>query len=365
MKNILKQYAKTFLQKTLLPLSYNLAKKKKIDEKLCILADSNCDKTPESMELIKAELTEQGYTVREMYADFSQIGILSMMKYMTDFMRAYANCRAVFVCNYFVPCTACKKRSETTVVQLWHSCGALKKFGYDSEEDISSHFKGSVTRNMDIITVSSPECVQYFNSAFRLSEGIVKPLGVSRTDVFFQEGFEQQCRNDFFQKYPQYKGKKIILYAPTFRGNASECYCVGEQYAAELEKKLGDDYKVIIKMHPRLKSSLTNCDIPTNRLFAAADLLITDYSSLVFEYALFKKPIVLFVPDLEEYKRGFYLDYENDMPGIIIKDGNELAEGVLRAFKSYYSGGCDSFLKKYMSSCDGNATKRICRQALK
>lgn len=95
---------------------------------------------------------------------------------------------------------------------------ALKKFGYDSEEDISSHFKGSVTRNFDLITVSSKECVKAFVSAFRLKEDIVKPLGVSRTDVFFDESYNEQCRREFFERYPDYKGKKIVLYAPTFRG---------------------------------------------------------------------------------------------------------------------------------------------------
>jgi CDP-ribitol ribitolphosphotransferase len=141
-KRIIRQHIKSALQKTLLPLCYKLSKKKDIDKKLVILADLNSVSTPESMELIKAELQSRGYKVREMYCDLSSCGMVSGLKYMMSFMKAYANARAVFICNYFVPVTSCKKREETTVVQLWHSCGALKKFGYDSEEDISSHFKG-------------------------------------------------------------------------------------------------------------------------------------------------------------------------------------------------------------------------------
>lgn len=86
--------------------------------------------------------------------------------------------------------------------------------------------------------MSSKECVKAFVSAFRLKEDIVKPLGVSRTDVFFDESYNEQCRREFFERYPDYKGKKIVLYAPTFRGNALDCHCVGEEYAAELEKSL-------------------------------------------------------------------------------------------------------------------------------
>lgn len=94
------------------------------------------------------------------------------------------------------------------MIQLWHSCGALKKFGYDSEEDISSHFKGSVTRNFDLITVSSKECVKAFVSAFRLKEDIVKPLGVSRTDVFFDESYNEQCRREFLRDIPTIRARR-------------------------------------------------------------------------------------------------------------------------------------------------------------
>ncbi len=131
----------------------------------------------------------------------------------------------------------------------------------------------------DLITVSSKECVKAFVSAFRLKEDIVKPLGVSRTDVFFDESYNEQCRREFFERYPDYKGKKIVLYAPTFRGMLW-IVIAWARYAAELEKKsLGEAWKVIIKMHPRLHSGLTNCDIATNRLMPVADVLVTDYSS--------------------------------------------------------------------------------------
>lgn len=360
-RRIIRQHIKSALQKTLLPLCYKLSMKKDIDKRLVILADLNCKTTPDSMELIKCELEKRGYNVKEMYCDLSDCGMASGLKYMLGFMKAYANARAVFICNYFMPVTACKKRKGTAVVQLWHSCGALKKFGYDSEEDISSHFKGSVTRNFDLITVSSQQCVKPFMSAFRLGEGIVRPLGVSRTDVFFDESYNEQCRREFFERYPDCKGKKIVLYAPTFRGNALDCYCVGEEYAAELEKKLGDGWKVIIKMHPRLHSKLTNCDMETNRLMPVADVLVTDYSSLVFEYALYKKPWVIFAPDIESYSSGrsFYLDYKTDMPAPVVTEGEKLAQAVLDCEKSFDSQGAERFTEKYMSACDGRSTERI------
>ncbi len=358
---IIKQYVKTVLQKTLLPLCYDLSKKKNIDGRLVILADSNCSDTPESMLCMKEELLKRGYDVREMYLDFSRSGIVSVMKFMTGFMRTYANARAVFICNYFVPVSACKKRKETTVVQLWHGCGCMKKFGYDSPDDISPYYKGNAAGNFDIVTVSGQACVKPFQSAFRLPGGRVLPLGVSRTDMFFKKDFPEDCKREFYGKYPEYKGKKILLYAPTFRGNASEAYCVGEEYILKLRKRLGDSWAVIIKMHPRLKSSLTDCDMETSRLFPVADLLITDYSSLAFEYALFKKPMIFFVPDLKEYKgkRSFYISFEKEMPGEIVTDGGQLYSAVLRAEERFEISKAESFVSKYMSACDGNSSARI------
>lgn len=358
---VIKQYVKTVLQKTLLPLCYNFSKKKEIDSELVILADSNCGETPESMVLMRDELLKRGYKVKEMYLDFSVSGIGSVMKFMTGFMKSYANARAVFICNYFVPVTACKKRKETTVVQLWHGCGCLKKFGYDSPDDISSHYKGNAAGNFDIVTVSGQACVKPFQSAFRLPDGKVRSVGVSRTDMFFKEGFAKDCKREFYERYPQYRGRKILLYAPTFRGNASEAYCVGDKYIAELSQKLGNGWAVIIKMHPRLKNGMTNCDMDTGRLFPVADLLVTDYSSLIFEYSLFGKPVVLFAPDLKEYsgKRSFYLDYEKEMYGETVTDADQLYHAVLRAEQSFDPHKAAEFAGKYMSACDGRSSERI------
>ena len=193
-------------------------------------------------------------------------------------------------------------------------------------------------------------------SAITLKEDNENPLGVRRTDVFLDESYNEQCRREFFERYPDYKGKKIVLYAPTFRGNALDCHCVGEEYAAELEKKLGEAWKVIIKMHPRLHSGLTNCDIATNRLMPVADVLVTDYSSLVFEYALYKKPWVIFAPDIESYSkdRSFYLDYKADMPAPLVTEGEKLAQAVLDSEKSFDHEGVERFTEKYMSACDGS-----------
>ncbi len=360
-KQILRQYIKHFLQKTLLPVCYWWGKRKPVNANLALLADSNCDSIPDSMRFVRDELLARGYDVEEHFCDFSNAGLSTSLKFMMKFMVRYAQAGSVFVCNYFVPCTACQKRDETKVIQLWHSCGALKKFGYDAPDDISAHFKGSVSRNFDYYTVSSEYCVPVFGSAFRLKKDRVKPIGVSRTDEYFQSDFAKICKDKFYKKHPEYKGKKLLLYAPTFRGVAGDAYSVGEDEILKLKNQLGDNWVVLIKMHPRVKSNLNNCDFPTNELFAVVDILISDYSSLIFEYALFRKPLVLWVPDLDEYTKGrdFYLDFENDIPCPLVKDGDKLFSTVVDDYNNCNPQRYDEFINKYMSACDGHSTKRI------
>jgi CDP-ribitol ribitolphosphotransferase len=361
-KSAVKQYLKYILQKTVLPLSYGINRRKPIDERLVLFADSNCDTPPDSMTALMDELTRRGYVCEPQCLDFSRSGFVGMLKFMLRFMKRYASARALVVCNYFVPMHACDKRSETKVVQLWHSCGALKKFGYSSPSDISPHFKGSVSKNVDLVTVSSPECEAVFKEAFRLPDGVARAVGISRTDVFFDESYADECRKKLYGKYPQVRGKKLLLYMPTFRGDASHARSEGHEEVLALKDTLGEEWYVAVRMHPRIKDGITDlADCSTNELLPCADMLITDYSSVIFEYALFGKPMVLWCPDLEEYlsERDFYLDFRRDIPCPVVTDGGRLAETVTAELESFESGKYRAFTEKYMSACDGKSTERI------
>lgn len=361
-KNALKQYLKYMLQKTLLPIWYRSGCKGAVCRKTVIFADSNNDTLPESMLPLAKELKRRGCHVKIMCKDFSSCGMVQMLSFMRRFMMEYATAGAVVVCNYFVPLHACNKRKETTVVQLWHSCGALKKFGYSTENDISNHFHGSVSKNIDLVTVSSPACVPAFEEAFRLKKGVARAVGVSRTDVFFDERYKRACREKLWRLHPETQGKKLILYLPTFRGDASNASSVGHQAMLALREKLGGEYIVAVRMHPRIKNGICElADISTNELLICADMLVSDYSSAVFEYTLLDKPMLLWCPDLEEYldERDFYLDFQRDMPCPIVTDKDILLPALKAELCGYKSGRYDEFTKKYMSSCDGCSTGRI------
>lgn len=374
-KNAVKQTLKTLLQRMILPVVYNIFRSKKIDERKIIFADSNSDTLPESMREMYDKVRENGFDAVLCLCDIRKAGILGTLRFMCGFMKEYSQARCVFICNYFLPVCSCKKKQGTYVVQLWHSCGTLKKFGYDAKDDISSHYKGSVTENIDLITVSSPACVPIFQNAFGLKgerRSIVQATGISRTDVFFKDSYNSTCREKFFRKHPQWQGKKIVVWAPTFRGNASAPRLFGKAAIKNLAHSLGDDWAVVIKLHPHLDQSLSNCDMSTSELFACADVLITDYSSLVFEYALYRKPFVIFAPDLDKYEksRGFYIDIRK-FPCPVITNSQKLENAVKEQYELYHQpahqldASYEDFIKRYCSSCDGNSTERILKQALK
>lgn len=368
-KVILRQKIKTILHKCFLPMVYNFYRFRRLEPRKVIFADSNTETLPDSMREVYEKLRQEGYDIRLHFCNFQTCGLTGMLSYLYKFMKDYATAGCVFICNYFVPVTSCRKREETEVVQLWHSCGLLKKFAYDTEEDISPHYHGNVTKNISLITVSAPACVPVFQDALHLKgkdRGIVQALGVSRTDVFFRDSYNRRCKEVFWEKYPQWRNKKIVVWAPTFRGTAADPRIVGEQEILRLGNKLGEEWAVVIKLHPKLKENFSNCDLPTAQLFACTDVLISDYSSLIFEYGFYRKPIVLYVPDLEEYeeKRGFYIDMK-EIPGSIVTDGKELAQAVLeeheRAQKRTEEENriWDHFIERHCGACDGHATDRI------
>ena len=362
LRNAAKQFLKNILHKVFLPCLYAGYRRAPVEKGKILFADSNCDAMPESMTVMYDALKKSHPNIRCCFSDLRSRSIVQILSYLKSFMKEYATAEYVFICNYFLPVTSCKKREETTVVQLWHSCGLLKRFAYDTEEDISPSYHGDVTKNLSLIPVSSAACVPVWQKALRLDgprRNIVQAIGVSRTDRLFDPDWQTACRNRFAELCPSLSGKKIVLYAPTFRGTASEPYLAGYEAILALEAALGPEWAVVKKLHPHLHDP-DPIPMSSTELFPCADVLITDYSSLLFDYILLDKPFVIYAPDYEAYRRtrGFYEDPAL-FPGEFVTDGNDLpaavsrscgkpADDVYRAFKEHHSG-----------SCDGHATERI------
>lgn len=359
----IRQLLKGALQLFFLPLLYEIFKRDKIEEGLVLFADAKNDNIPFSMRLMYEEASKHSYTVQIHCMNFAKATLIQKAYFLINFMKQYANAEYIFICDYFLPVSSCKKRKETFVVQLWHAGGILKKFGYDAADDLGNFKWVRPTNNFDLVTVSSEKCIPIYADAFRLPEERIQALGISRTDYYFKKDYHQIAKETFYRYYPELKEKKIILWAPTFRGKAVLGEVCGWQEIIRLQNSLGEKYKLLIKLHPHLsmRMEVESCSLPIELLYSVADILITDYSSTVFDYSLLGKPFILFVPDFNQYalERGWYINLKKEMSAFVAENYIELVKSVKTMIDSYDKEMIREFSKCYMSSCDGNSTKRI------
>ena len=365
----IKQYLKMLLQNLFLPLVYQwYARKKPIRRGLILFADAHHKEIPFSMRRMYEALCgrdgKDGAEVQVFAEDFGSMSYGALLRYLLRFMKAYAEAEYVFLCDYYLPAASCRKRSETTLVQLWHSCGLMKKIAYDAGDDIPKNYKGNMFGNYTWLTLSSEECVEVHAKALRIPEARIRATGVSRTDYYFDENWNQRCRERFFAEYPEARGKKIALWAPTFRQNAARPVLRGLEEVEAAAGELSSQWYFILKAHPHIDAhaQVSNCTIATEELLCAADVLITDYSSVLYDYLLYEKPVVLFAPDLEEYEkeRGFYIDYRS-MPFPLVWKKEALIRAVRDSEKDFgkYHKELTAWKEIYAGACDGHATERI------
>lgn len=367
MKFFIKQLIKMGFQQFFLPIVYNIYAVKPVCPGTVLLADAHHDEIPFSMRALKKELDAHSeLRVTEMYWNSSTCSAIRLLLNMLAFMKVYAVTETVVICDNFLPAASCRKRRETKVIQLWHACGAFKKFGYDTNVDIPSYYRGNVMANCNVVTVSSKACVKPFASAMCLPERRFRPIGVSRTDMYFDKEFNRNCREKFYNRYPEAVGKKIVLWAPTFRGNPGEAGVQGFKQIKKAERDLKDTHYFVIKLHPhtQVHTAGTSCPILTEELLPVADIVITDYSSIIFDAMIYRHPLILFVPDYEDYAddRGFYLEYSS-IPGIRAENCKELMDALTEdgALLASVNETYEAFYNKYMAACDGHATKRVMR----
>lgn len=358
----IKQFVKMIVQNCVLPMVYSCFRQRPIQKRSVIFADAHHSFRPFSMESIFEQVSKLDYEINTFFLDFSRASFIDLAVEILKFTKCYATAEYVFICDYYLPVSSCKKRSETTVVQLWHSGGLMKKIAYDTTDDIPSIYRGNLFRNYDLLTVSAKCCEDVLAKAMRLPIGVVKALGCNRTDRYFDDEYCMNCKKNFYENYPEAKNKKILLWAPTFRGNASTSQLPYYDEIKREANELNDEFFLVIKVHPHTdrKYKMSNCNISTEELLPVADLLITDYSSVLFDYILFEKPFVLLMPDLKKYEkdRGLYVD-PHEFPGPLITDISELASAICRAFDNFDLKAIHFFRINYMGACDGKVTQRI------
>ncbi|MEI3607581.1 CDP-glycerol glycerophosphotransferase family protein [Pseudogracilibacillus sp. SE30717A] len=236
-------------------------------------------------------------------------------------------------------------RRNSDLIQVWHAAGAFKTFGFSRIGRPGGPSPRSRNhRNYTKVTVSSEGVREHYAEGFGVKVDKVHPTGVPRSDIFFDEEYKAYVRKTLYDKYPFLKEKKVILFAPTFRGNgqSSAHFPFHVLDFKKLYEELKDDYVFLFKIHPFVNNKLS---IPyeyidffydfsdfreINDLLLVTDILITDYSSVCFEYALLDKPMLFFAFDVEDYirTRDFYYNYFNFIPGPLVKTTEEIIKTI-------------------------------------
>ena len=375
-----KRFTNKLLDKRI-PRTYKAAAKEPVDEKKIVFVEIRHPMVTNSFEVMFDELVNNyDYNIHTHFLLNSNTVRADYAKRVLNAVEDIATAKYVFLNEGSNAISAIPIRPETKVIQLWHGCGAFKRFGFSTADLIfgasrKEQLKHPFNKNYDLVTVSSPEVVWAYKEAMNMPEEseIVQPIGSSRTDIFFKDEYKEAAYDNVYSLIPQAKGKKIILYAPTFRGRVARAKTPERLNIEMFYEEFKDDYVLLFKHHPVVKVRPIIEDrfkdfafdvtdtLSIEDLIITSDFCISDYSSLVFEYSIFEKPLIFFAYDLDSYFdwRGFYYDYNELAPGPICKTNYEMIDYIRNIDTRFDKKAVQDFRYKFMRSCDGNATQRI------
>lgn len=344
-----------------------------------VLATAHADRLSGNLALIAAEVRRRGVRpVVLVHAPRRSFRArLAALAFHVRAGAAIARARVLVVDDYFFPLYVVTPRPSTTVAQVWHACGALKKFGYSlldrsfgADEELVANVR--IHGNYDICLVSSAAATPFYAEAFRQPSAVfVSELGIPRTDLLFGPDRDARAAS-VRERYAIPRDRRVVLYAPTFRGDRIVDARADSLLDFEaLAAVVGEDHVVLARLHPFVRSRL---DIPEwlrgfvvdasgapelNELMLASDVLVTDYSSAVFEFALLDRPIAIFAPDLDAYERerDLYLDIRTELPAPVLETPDAVAAWLR-------SGAADmervqAFATRWFTVADGHATERF------
>ncbi len=277
-----------------------------------------------------------------------------------------------------------KKKDSQVYIQTWHGT-PLKRLGHDIIVPEGTLFYRSqmtfeqMTRSYDIdvarysyMVSPSSYTTKVFQTSFRVGEDKLIETGYPRNDIL--STFSDKQADELKKSLNLPKDKKVILYAPTWRDN--DISNKGFEFSLEVDFKkwqeqLQDEYIILFKPHYLIVTKFDlaqfegfvypiNPSMDISELYIISDVLVTDYSSVFFDYAILKRPIYFYMYDLEMYEsqlRGFYIDIYKDLPGKIYKEEDTLLTAIRN--QEFDDSKMDEFCEYYTSFEDGNACKRV------
>ncbi|MCR5102169.1 MAG: CDP-glycerol glycerophosphotransferase family protein [Butyrivibrio sp.] len=371
-------------RKVAFPLIFDLASTKPIEENKVIFLELRLPALSNSFQELYDELT-RNYDLN-IHCHFFRIGFVTkdeQYKRFKEFIEDAATAKYLIYAEGSDVHACIKKRKGQHIMNTWHAAGAFKRFGlstadklfgdsYEEAKCFPSH------GDYDMVTVSSPEVVWAYAEAMDKKDNpeCIKPIGLSRTDVFYRQETIDSAYEHLYDIMPQARGKKVISYAPTFRGRSAQALTPDMLDVGKFYDELKDDYVLIFKHHPIVHNRpqipaqysdfcVDFTDFLTiEELICVTDIMIADYSSTIFEYSIFEKPMVFFAYDLYNYFdwRGFYYNYDELTPGPVCFTNKEVIDYIKHVDERFDKAEVHAFRERFMSSCDGHATERIMKE---
>ncbi|GKU83433.1 CDP-glycerol glycerophosphotransferase family protein [Niallia sp. NCCP-28] len=360
-------------------LTYKLCKMFPLKEKKIIFASDSRSELSGNFQFVFDELLK-----RDLDYDYHLLlkkGVDEKKSYKEIFTLAYhlATAKYILLDDFYPMIYPLKIRPGAELIQLWHAVGAFKTFGFSRlGRPGGPSPKSKNHRNYTKAIVSSHNVAKHYAEGFGIDVDKVVPTGIPRTDVFFNKEYQENVRKNLYEEYPFLKGKKVIMFAPTFRGNGQQSahYPMEVLNLEKLYHELKDEYVFLFKIHPFVKNEFS---IPyqysdfyydfssyreINDLLFITDILITDYSSVCFEYALLNKPMIFFAFDVEEYvrTRDFYYDYHSFIPGPLAKTTEQMLSIIQK--EDFKMEKIEPFVDYFFEDLDGNSTERVVDQLI-
>ena len=270
------------------------------------------------------------------------------------------------------------KRKNQYYIQTWHGMVALKRIEKDVQDQLAEKYVMDAkwdSRMADIILSGCGFFTKLCRRAFWY-DGEILECGSPRLDVLFQQS-KEKLRSVKAQLGID-EEKKVLLYAPTFRANGdTSCYIQNyEQILNVLKDKTGDDWVAAVRLHPNIANEagfITYSDKVINataypdlyEIIPVADIVISDYSSLMFDAGLIDKTVLLYATDIEAYvaDRNFYFDIEK-LPFPLARSSQELLENMLNCNEKEYLAAVDNFNESLDYYENGTASETVANKIM-
>jgi teichoic acid ribitol-phosphate primase len=288
-----------------------------------------------------------------------------------------ATSRVFVLDDYCLPVYVVRRRHGTRVIRVGHAIGPSKRWGYGNPERTKSTSAAlmrevQVHSNYDVCVLGSQRGIASYAEATRTPpDRFVTDIGIPRTDVLLDPDGHREALARVHAAYPQLSGRRVVLYAPTYRRVGRTAVHPESLDLALMSRRLQPNWVLAIRRHPGTRGPLRVpadargfavdvSDYPeVNELLLGVDVLVTDYSTVVYDFGLLGRPISFYTPDYEQVaqRQGFFIDFRGEEIGPTFTTTQQLVEWLSAG--ELNGEGARTFAKRWLDVADGHASQRF------